>query len=188
MKDYRHYHLFLPDEEKIAAFGKKLMDEYLYLSDEDRTIDDIRSIIWYYLSESRKNIVWEINNFDGLLVFANVIPGFKASLVFKMWNPKAWSAGFVRETREFLRENMEELHLVRLESLTADPRVMKMARLGGFEVEGIKQKSFQWKGHKYDEWVLGLIREEEDGLLHRETDRLHGLDEPCGEGRADGLG
>lgn len=184
MNEYKFFRLFDPTEEKLAAFGRRLMDDYLYLSDEDRNVDSIQNILAYYLADRRHNVVWEIGDFDGLMVFANIVPGHKASLVFKLWNPKRWGADLLRECRAFIDENMTQLHLVRLESLTADPRVMKMARMAGFEVEGIKEKSFSWRGDLFDEWVLGLIKEGEDGVLSGATGGMEGLDIKEGVGGA----
>ncbi len=161
MKDYKHFALFVPNEEKLRFFMQKLMDTPLYLSDEDRNLESIYRIVTYYLSDGRKNVLWEVGDFGGILGFVHIIPGHKASVLFKLWEPKLWTAGFVREAREFLAENMKELHLRRLETATADQRVVKMARAAGFEIEGIKTFSFMWDGEALDEYIMALIAEGE---------------------------
>lgn len=159
MNEYTFFKLFVPTHEKIMSFGQRLMDEYLYMSDEDRDYDTIYQRINYYLVNGNHNVLWEIGEYDGIIAFLNILPGHKANLLFKMWNPKVWTATFVRECKKFVNENMRELHLTRLESATADERIVRMAKPIGFEVEGIKKKNFMWNGKKYDEYILGLVKE-----------------------------
>jgi RimJ/RimL family protein N-acetyltransferase len=186
LRDYNSFKLFLPDAEKLAFFMRKLMDTPLYISDDERTPEAIGNIVAYYLSDRRRNILYEVGDFGGILGFVNIIPGHKASVIFKLWDGKLWTPGFVREAREFLAENMAELYLRRLETTTADPRVVKMARLAGFEIEGIKTFDFVWDGDFYDSTILGLIAEGgTNGLLHRKGNTLEGLDESGGEGTTD---
>ena len=157
---YPLFRLFAPSEEKIKFIGKKLMDEYLYVSDEFRNYDDIYRRLLHYANAYNQNVIYEIGNFEGILGFTNIIAGWKSHLTFKLWNKSRWGADFARQSKDFIHEVMGELHLVRLETSSPDPRIVKMARMVGFKMEGIKQKSFSWQGQFYDETLLVRIRED----------------------------
>ena len=155
------FKLFEPTEDKIKFLGKKLMDEFLYMSDEDRNYDSIYRVIFYYLSMPQRNLIYEIGDYDGILVFANIIPGFKCDLTLKLWNPKRWGPDLVREGKALIDNTMDALKLQRIETNSPDPRIVKMARMVGFRVEGCRKIAFLFDGKLYDDFILGLIKEPE---------------------------
>ena len=50
--------------------------------------------------------------------------------------------------------------LKRMSTSTADERIVKMARLAGFEEEGTQSYTFKWKGKLYPTFLLGKTVEE----------------------------
>jgi RimJ/RimL family protein N-acetyltransferase len=80
-------------------------------------------------------------------------------VTLKLWGRERWGRDFVREARSLLALVMGEFRLVRLDTLTADPRVVTMARLSGFSVEGVRPKDFKWNGEYHDTTIMGLVRE-----------------------------
>jgi RimJ/RimL family protein N-acetyltransferase len=153
------FRLFAPSEEKIKFIGKKLMDEYLYLSDEFRNYDSIYQILFYYINAQNKNVIYEIGDFDGFLGFINIIPGWKATLTFKLWTKALWGADFARQAKNFIGEIMDELYLTRLETSSPDPRIVKMARMVGFKNEGTRRLNFSWQGKLFDDTILAIVKE-----------------------------
>ncbi len=158
---YPIFRLFNPEEWKIKEFARRLMEDYLYVDDQLRNVPTIHSILLYYLTAEQRNVLYEIGEFDGILAFTDILPGWKANMAFKLWNPKRWGPDFARQATAFTGEVMEELHIIRLETASPDKRMVKMAKMCGFEVEGVRKKGFSWGGQLYDEYLLARFREEE---------------------------
>jgi RimJ/RimL family protein N-acetyltransferase len=158
---FRH---FQPTEEKLKIIAQKLMDEYLYISDEYRDYDIIWKILFSYFNNAdggELSLFYEIGKdggFDGILGFTEIRPTWKASLMFKLWNTKVWGATFARESRQLIEMVMDGLKLVRLETSTPDPRILKMAKICGFSCEGMKELNFVWDKHFYDEYFMAIIK------------------------------
>jgi len=107
------------------------------------------------------SIVYEICEMAGILAFLEVIPGFKCALAWQFWDKTAWSKGGksrVRDARELIKYIMDEFDLVRIGTRTADPRVVKLARMLGFEIEGLAKNDFKWGGKLYDIHIMGMTR------------------------------
>jgi hypothetical protein len=156
---YPLFRLFAPSEEKIKFIGKKLMDEYLYVSDEFRNYDDIYRRLLHYANAYNQNVIYEIGNFEGILGFTNIIAGWKSHLTFKLWNKSRWGADFARQSKDFIPEIMDELYLTRLETSSPDPRIVKMARMVGFKNEGTRRLNFSWQGKLFDDTILAIVKE-----------------------------
>lgn len=163
MSEYKFFKLFEPTEDKIKFFGRKLMDEFLFLPDWERNYDSIYRVIFYYLSMPQKNLIYEIGDYDGILIFANIIPGFKCDLVCKIWNSGSWGANLVREAKDLISNTMDNLQLQRMETSPADPRMVRIGRMIGFKIEGCRKDSFLFDGKLYDNFILGLIKKPEGG-------------------------
>jgi hypothetical protein len=157
---YPLFRLFEPTEGKIVYFAKKLLDEYLYLDDQWRNYTAIYQIITGMLMDTRRNVIYEIGQFDGLLGFTGILSGWKATLTFKLWNKERWGPDFVRQASRFIREVMDELQLIRLETSSPDPRIVKMAKMIHFEVEGVQKYNFLWDGKFFDNYMMVLLGRE----------------------------
>jgi len=158
---YSLIHPFVPTEGKLMYFAKKLMEEYLYLDDPNRDYINIHRILSYYVMNPQSNFLFEIGDFDGIMGFAGVVPGYKASFIFKLWGKEKWGADLVRQCKEFIRELFDGLNLVRLETQTADPRIVRMGKMVGFVVEGTKKRDFIFDGKYYNNVQMALVREGE---------------------------
>jgi RimJ/RimL family protein N-acetyltransferase len=161
MEKFPLFKPFEPTEEKIMVFAKKLMEEYLYLDDTLRNYEIIHRLLLSFTLNRQGNAIYEIGDFDGILGFTDIIPGWKARLTFKLWNAERWGVDFARQAKNFLGEFMEAFHLVRLESNSPDPRIVKMAKMVGFKVEGMKRFNFSWDKQLYDDYFFSIVREED---------------------------
>lgn len=158
---YPLFKFFVPTEGKLIYFAKKLMEEYLYLDDPNRDYGNIHRILNYYVTNPQNNILFEIGEFDGVLGFSGIVCGYKASLIFKLWGKEKWGPDLVRQSKELIKEVFDELQLIRLETQTADPRIVRMSKMVSFKVEGIKRRDFLFDGKWHDNVQLAIVREGE---------------------------
>jgi len=154
-----HIHPFVPVPEKIDLLVEKLNNEYLWLSDEYRNEGRMYQILSHYFAAPDCK-VYEWGDFDAVFIVSNIVPGWKADFSFKLVNPGVWSSRFVRECKEFLTGVMSEFKLFRIATSTPDARVMKMARMVGFEPEGTHYRAFGWNGTYYDDTLLCIFKED----------------------------
>ena len=155
----RIIHTFTPTPEKMMAVANMLMTRELYLVDNMRDWNTVYAIAASYVNRPQQNMIFEMGDFDGLVGFLNVLPGYKATLLFKLWNPDIWKLSLTKEVRKFIADGMKNLGLVRLDTHTADPRIVRMAKMAGFKVEGCRRLNFPWNGVLYDEIILAIIKE-----------------------------
>jgi len=178
---YPLFRPFVPTEEKIMLVAKKLMEEYLYLDDTARDYISIHRILSNLVNDRVNNIVYEFGDFDGILAFIGVVPGWRAAMIFKIWNPERWGPDFVRQAKGFIGEVMDELQLIRLESGSPDQRIVRMAKMVGFKVEGMKTAGFKWNNTLFDDCIFAIVRREKLDVLRGTKIRL---DEPANAGTA----
>ena len=144
---------------KINKFKKFLMEKYLYTSDEHRSQEMVERGIANMLMGSNMCFLYEIGDFQGLIIFANIIPNHKADVIFKIWDKKMFSKDFVRACNKLANLVMDNLQLKRLTSHSADPKMTRFATMAGFKEEGKSPCSMKWDGKLYDNYTLGLVRE-----------------------------
>ena len=160
-----YFHPFRPEDDeiefykKVVKFKKMLHDRYLWVSDEYRSMGAIDYIVNSYFSGTECTVVYEVGDFQGVLAFVNIIPEFKAEVMFKIWDKDLWKKSFVRAGREILDLYMKEFRLKRLGTSTADPKMEKFCHMFGFDSEGYHPYSFRWRGKYYDKIVLGRYGE-----------------------------
>ena len=145
--------------EKLIEFMGHLKDKYLYLDDEFRNTNAIQQIVSNYLNGNSLNIFYEIGDFQGLTGFTRVTPGFKAGVLFKLWDKELWGKNTARKMIELADMIMDEFKLKRIYLDTPDERMMKMAKLIGFELEGKAPMAFRWNQKFYTLYHLGLVRD-----------------------------
>ncbi len=150
---------FNPSEDKIKALSKKLMEEPLYLSDEFRDWKLIHEVLFKNFS-NKNNIFYEIGEFGGLLGFIDVIPNFKCSIVFKLWDSTLWGFRFKTQVKQLIKTIMEKYDLKRVATESADERMTRMAKICGFKVEGRFKNSFMWEKKMYTLHKMRILREE----------------------------
>ena len=149
---------FIPTEEKILELSKHLYEDYLNLSDENRSYRLIHAMNQLYFGGSNLNLFYEIGDFGGILGFTDIIPTFKATVLFKIWDTKIWNSRFLRQSRKLIDSVMSEFRLRRLASETPDVRMVKMAGKAGFKLECAQKNAFLWDGKLMKNFVLGITR------------------------------
>ena len=155
--------LYVPKSNKdklLYKLARELKTNYLYLDDMSRDYDVIwRKIHGYFYSDSI-NLFYTMDETHGLLGFINVIPGRSCSMLFKMWDTDIWGAKIAREVKGLVGLVQGSFNLRRIETQSADPRIVKMSKIAGFKLEGTKRKAFKWDGEWYDLYNMATLREE----------------------------
>lgn len=146
--------------EKIMILAKHLKEDYLVMPDELRNYPAIYSILAYY--NLPNHLFYEFGDFSGLVGFTEIIEGRKAEVFFKLWDKEIFNKTFVRQLNELLDMGMRELSLKRLNSITADKRIVKLAKMVGFEVEGRRDYDFYFNEKPYSTFLLGRFRTNEN--------------------------
>ena len=144
---------------KLIEFMNHLKDKYLYLDDEFRNASTIQQIVGNYMSGNSLNIFYEIGDFQGLTGFTHIVPGFKAGILFKLWDKKLWGKDTARKMIDLAVMVMDEFKLKRIYLDTPDERMMKMAKLIGFKLEGEAPMAFRWNQKFYTLYHLGLVKD-----------------------------
>jgi len=154
----KHFKLFYPSVEKLDFLADRFMNEYLYCSDEGRTPQLIWAAMFRYFSGDPQygfHLPYEIDDFDGVLMFKDILPGWKCDVTLKYWGGEKFSHGLVRSGRELLKKAVDWYGLIRMNTDTADEKIVKLAKLCGFVEEGKRELDFRWNGRYYDRYILG---------------------------------
>ena len=153
------FKVFEPTEEKMKIFIDKLMTVYLYLQDWQRNSAYLKSLIEGYDNNCSIFILYEICDFDGILGFMDIIPEYKCSFTLKPWNlSKVWGTTIIKQTRRLIKTIMDEFCLTRIETSTADPRIVRMGRMVGFELEGESENDFIWHKERRKTYFMSITR------------------------------
>ena len=155
---YTHFKLFQPTPEKLDHIIKWLVDGYLNLEDYERDPAIAWNILKYYVSPGKIHVLYEIDNFRGLLGVVDIIPEYRASVFLKLWGAEAWKPSLVKEADRLIRDFMDEFKLRRLSTETADRRIERMAKMVGFKTEGACKNAFLWDGKLYNKLVMSITR------------------------------
>ena len=150
---------FVPTEDKIKALSKKLMEEPSYLPDEYRDYGFIHKMLFNNFG-NENNIFYEIGEWDGLIGFVNIIPDFKCDIVFKLWNPELWGFRFKTQFKQLIKAIMEKYNLKRLAGESPDERMVRLAKMCGFKIEGRFKYAFKWEDKMYTSHKMRILREE----------------------------
>lgn len=152
--------VFTPTLAKISDFGTKLKHNYLYTPDELRTDEKIAAVVAYYfpwgteLAIKPMNVWFEIGDWGGLLGWVDIIPGYKASALLKLWEPELWGPTLARDLKVLAKRFMDEYKLIRCSLSTADPRMKKMAEMMGFVTEANQSCGFRFDGKYFTNYLL----------------------------------
>jgi RimJ/RimL family protein N-acetyltransferase len=152
----------LTEDKFIKVFTEQMSDELLHVSDELRYPEPVAKGLLRVFDPAGPHEIWEIGD-DGILVFRDIADGFKCQMSWIIWNRDCWGKGVVREAKSVIEEFAKRKKLFKIETQTADERVVKLARLLGFETEGYRTESFLRNGVRYGITLLGrtFAREEE---------------------------
>ena len=150
---------FVPTEDKIKSLSKKLMEEPLYLSDEFRDWTLIHKALFNNFG-NENNIFYEIGEWGGLVGFMNIIPEFKCEIGFKLWNPKLWGFRFKTQFKQLIKAIMEKYDLKRMAGESPDEKMVRLAKICGFKIEGRFKYAFVWENKMYTLHKMRILREE----------------------------
>ena len=159
------FKLVIPDyndiefHKKIIKLKDHLLNKYLETSDEHRNEPYLDYVIkggFFGWGTS----MYEVGELDALIGFVNPIPGFKCGMSLNLLDKKIWGKEFVRAGKKLIDMYMDEFELKRISTQTADPKIVRMAKMVGFKHEGERPLSFQWGGKFFPTYFLGLIKEE----------------------------
>jgi RimJ/RimL family protein N-acetyltransferase len=142
-------------EAKDKLIAHELMNGFLNLDDRFRDYESIYKSMNYYFYYSF-SIFYEIGEFQALLGLTNIVPRHKCDIMLKIFDTDFWGKDFVRETRSLLRLYMKELELKRISAESPDPRIVRIAKMVGFKVEGIRDKDFKFNNKYYDNFFMGM--------------------------------
>jgi len=151
------FKLFEPSPEKFATVSTHLMEGYLNLSDEFRFKNTILRLMGSYFINPN-NFIYEAGDNQALVGFISIIPDFKADLIFKLFDKEIWGVDFAGEARDLLNLIMDSFALKRINTSSPDERVVKMAEIFGFKVEGKKEEDFMFNNKPFTNFLLGLRR------------------------------
>ena len=147
--------------ELLDTLADKLMNEYLWLSDEHRNQGYVWSLLNKLFSGDQTlgiNCPFEMGDGDAMIIFTDIIPNFRCGVMLKLINQGSFSKTAVREARVLFDMVMDVFNLKRIGSRTADYRVAKLGRLVGMEDEGVEKSAFMWDEKPYDVYILGKVR------------------------------
>ncbi len=147
---------------KVNKFKRFLQEKYLYTSDEHRDTESIDRGVFNMFCGPHLDLYYEAGDFQGFIVFARIVPGHKADMIFKIWDKKLFSKDFVRACQKLAALIMDNLKLVRLTTHSADPKMVRLAEMSGFKSEGKSPYSMKWNGEYHTSHTLGLVREVSD--------------------------
>ena len=144
---------------KVSKLQRLLMKRPLWLSDEYRTPKGIDAIIYSYFSGFTFNVFYEAGDFQALIGFMNIQPEFKCEMTLKLIDADLWGADFVRVSKELVELFIEQFRLKRISIETADERIVRMAKMAGFDGEGKRPNDLMWEGKYYEKYILGKYGE-----------------------------
>jgi len=161
------FKVFMPDQTdpqdpfylKLSRLQTLLKKRYLWLSDEYRTKQGIDAIIFSYFSGYTFNVFYEAGDFQALIGFMNIHPEFKCEMTLKLIDKNIWGADFVRASKKLVELYMKEFRLKRISIETADKRIVRMAEMAGFVMEGERPDDLRWDGKFYKKYLLGKYGE-----------------------------
>lgn len=143
---------------KVNKFKRFLHEKYLYTSDENRDAESIGRGVFNMFCGPHLDLYYEVGDFQGMIIFARIIAGHKADMIFKIWDKKLFSKDFVRACQKLTALVMDNLNLIRLTTHSADPKMVKLAEMAGFKSEGKSPYSMKWNGKYHTSHTLGLVR------------------------------
>jgi len=155
------FKVFFPkiDDPKLKEFVNHLMKRDRYISDELRDYDSIWAMVFQMLYGGQ-SILFELGDFQGLIGFLDIMDGWRCRVMFKIWDKKFWTHNHIKQGKELLDRFMNTFNLVRMESHTADPIMLRLGEKFGFTEEGRMKKNFKWDGKLYDLILMSRIRQE----------------------------
>ena len=152
------FHPFIPTPDKLEFIRNAMLNDKESMIDDQRTPEDVDRYISSAYVGSDMSFCYEIGDFCGVLAFVGIKPGFKASMLWHQWDFSIFNKTLVREAVVVITSMMGALDLHKVEIGTGETRVARLARMLGFEDEGVKKDSMRWGGKLHDMYLLGKRR------------------------------
>ena len=156
------FSVFYPEtkeDERLKVFVGYLMKKDRYVSDELRNYDTLWQLVFQMFYGKELNLIFEVGDFQGLVGFMNIIPGWKCSVMLKLWDKEMWKKSHVRDGKKLVDRIFNGFDLIRIEGNSPDPKIVKIAEMFGFSEEGHKYKGFKWDGKVFDITLLSKLKE-----------------------------
>ncbi len=165
-----------PTPEKLVDLAARLMTEPMFLPDENRNQGWVDLIVAAMFAGPQLNLIYEIGEWDGVVAFQDIWPGYKAEASFVLWDnaflPGAkpeqaglrgklcWGADFIRELKGLVDLVMSEFKLKRLGMASPEEHTVKIAtKFLGFKVEGRQKYGFRQNGKMFTQNLLRCVKE-----------------------------
>ena len=148
-----------PFYQKVSKLQRLLMKRPLWISDEHRTEKAIEAIVSYYFSQKNFSIWYEFGDFQAIIGFMDIYPGFKCELTLKLIDKNIWGADFLRAIKDLVDLYIKELRLKRVGTETMDKKIVRMAEMAGFLYEGSRPDFYRWENKFYPKYILGKYGE-----------------------------
>ena len=154
-----HIKPFKANAEKIERLMKEFLYGYLHLSDECRFPQYVRTMLMDLLdSRSGLNIIYDIDDFKGIVAFVRIRPLFKAKRMFVLLDKGMLRPSIIKESRKLIQMIMKEFKLKRMEAETADKKIVQLSKMVGFKSEGIQKNGFMFNKILMNNNPLSLVR------------------------------
>jgi hypothetical protein len=138
-----------------------MREDLLHVSDEARLPGPVFDNLLRVVSPGPHEL-YELAD-GGVFILRDISDGFKCYLSFILWDKSLWGKDILREGKAKIEEVAAAHGLVKIETQTADERVVKLARLLGFETEGYRENSFLRGDAMYGVTLMGrAFSREED--------------------------
>jgi hypothetical protein len=156
----------MTDEKLMRVYTEQMRDDLLHVSDEGRVPELVAGGLLRVLFHPGPHEVFELDG-CGIWVFRDIVDGFKCQMSFFIWDKRCFGPDIVREAREVIVDIAKRHRLVKIETQTADERVVRLARMLLFEIEGYRVDSFLRGKERYGITLLGRsFQEEEDDVFN----------------------
>lgn len=183
-----HLRVLVPTIEQLADLSIKFTETPMFLPDEHRNPAWVDLLVVSMFNGPQLNWVYEIGQWDGILSFQDIWPGYKADVGFYLWNNRftegakaervglrgklCWGADFIRELIDVTNLMMDEFQLKRLSLASPDEHTVKISKLVGFHVEGRQKYGFRHEGKTFTQYLLRKIREGRQQCHHQQYQPL----------------
>lgn len=147
------FHKAVMDERKLDILASRLLTDFPYLSDEHRNPYNVwaRLIAWFSgVEQYGFHEVFEYDDFSGVIIFKDIVPGFKCELFWIVADESDYGRDLAREFEKVIQLMVKKHGLRRVEAGTADPKVRRLLERMGFTCEGVRKDSFMYDGKTYD--------------------------------------
>ena len=154
------FRLFFYNEAKIMRWATHLKDDPLYVEDDARNFKNVLFYINWLLFGDCLNVIYEIGDGGGMMVFSAIIPGHKMKMDWHMWDKSLWCKSFAREGKALVDLMVSMFNLKRVWSTSAKPEIVKLMKYFGAKIEGVKKLDFKFDGKFYDSYMLAWSKED----------------------------